>query len=129
MRTRKLVRKALVGLESVLSEPDIWFCSTCFSCYERCKRTIPVTDVILKLRNIAVRNGFLPDALKGVIKNLTGTGHGVPLGGDKSNWALLRKHHNLPLLPPTVHSFKKALDEVKKIIKLIKFDERIPYKM
>ena len=49
MRTRKLIRKALVGLESVLSEPDIWMCTTCFNCYERCPRTIPVTDIILTL--------------------------------------------------------------------------------
>ena len=70
IRTRRIMRRAITGVEDVLSDPEIWMCSTCFNCFERCPRDIPVTDVILKLRNIAVREGYLPDALKGVINNL-----------------------------------------------------------
>lgn len=126
--TRKIMRKALAGVHSVLSDPDIWYCSTCFNCYERCPRTIPVTNVILKLRNMAVREGYLPDALKNVIKNLTNTGHAVPLGGADSKWAKLRELHKLDKIPPTVHSFPEALDELFTLLDKIKFNARIPYR-
>ena len=128
MRTRKLIRKALVGLESVLSEPDIWMCTTCFNCYERCPRTIPVTDIILKLRNFAVKYGYISDPVKNVIRNLISTGHGVPLGQKGSNWEKLRKFLELDPIPPTVHSHEDALKELQKLIEKIKFEERIPYK-
>ncbi len=129
MKTRRIMRKALVGLESVLSDNDIWLCSTCFDCYERCPRTIPVTEVILKLRNMAVREGHIPEALKGVIKNLVQTGHAVPLGGAESNWAKLRVRMDLPPVPPTIHSHPEALDELFTLINEIKFNGRIPYKL
>ncbi len=126
--TRKIMRKALAGDHSVLSGPEIWYCSTCFNCYERCPRTIPVTNVILRLRNMAVREGYLPDNLKSVIKNLANTGHAVPLGGPDSKWAKLRELHKLKKVPPTVHSFPEALDELFTLLDKIKFNARIPYR-
>ena len=126
--TRKVMRKALAGVHSVLSDPDIWYCSTCFNCYERCPRTIPVTNVILKLRNMAVREGYLPDALKNVIKNLANTGHAVPLGDPEGTWAKLREFHKLDKVPPTVHSFPEALDELFTLLDKIRFNARISYR-
>src|SRR6056297_172898 len=79
LRSRKIIRKALTGVKSVLSDNDIWMCTTCFTCYERCPRQIPVTNIIIKLRNIAVREGFMLDPLKMVIKNLVRFGHAVPI--------------------------------------------------
>ncbi|MCP4761966.1 MAG: CoB--CoM heterodisulfide reductase subunit C [archaeon] len=128
IRTRDIVRKAQAGVESVLSDKNIWMCSTCFNCYERCPRRIPVTDIILKLRNMAVREGHMLDQLKGVIKNLVEYGHGVPLGGIDSNWSKLRDKLGLEPIPPTVHKYSNELDEVSKLIGLIRFQQRIPYR-
>ena len=77
---------------------------------------------------MAVREGYLPDALKNVIKNLVNTGHAVPLGGADSNWAKLREFHKLDKVPPTVHSFPEALDELFTLLDKIRFNARISYR-
>ena len=57
-RTREIIRKAILGLKNeVLSSPDLWLCTTCYTCLERCPRQIKVTDAILIMRNMA----SLPD--------------------------------------------------------------------
>ena len=129
LKTRQIMRKVLTGDNSLLTDDDLWYCTTCFQCYERCPRTIPVTDIIIKARNIAVREGHLPEQLKGVINNLVHTGHAVPLGGEKSKWAKLREFHGLPRIPPTVQSSTEHLDEISTLLNKIKFNGRIPYRL
>lgn len=118
-RTRVAIRKALTGDPSVLEDIDIWMCSTCYTCYERCPRNIPVTDMIIKLRNIAVEEGYILDAHFGLAdKVFYETGHGVPANGEANKkWQDLRESYGLPPLPPTVHSYPKAVEEVQTLMK------------
>ena len=82
-RTRSAIRKALTGDESVLQDIDIWLCTTCYYCYERCPRDIPVTDMIIKLRNIAVEEGYILDNHFNLADQIFyETGHGVPASGE-----------------------------------------------
>ncbi|MBN2153741.1 MAG: CoB--CoM heterodisulfide reductase subunit C [Candidatus Lokiarchaeota archaeon] len=129
MRTREIIRQAIVGLTDELLTSDLlWLCSTCYTCYERCPRDVPTTDIIIKLRNIAAHKGFLRGPHIAVCKFLINTGHGVPLDHEKNpNWMNLRKSLKLAPIPPTVHSFPEALKEVQTIIKELKFDELIGY--
>ncbi len=114
-RTRELMRKAILGLkDEVLSSPDLWLCATCLTCLERCPRQIKTTDAIIILRNIAVAQGYmLPQHRKASMKLLE-TGHAVPI--DEANMKK-RKDLGLKEIPPTVHSHKKSLKEVQKIMK------------
>ena len=122
-RTRELMRKALLGLkDEVLSSPDLWLCSTCFTCLERCPRQIKVTDAILVMRNMAVDHGFLLPEHKKASKKLISTGHAVPIDDVNKE---LRKDLGLDELPPTTHSNKKALDQVQEILKRTGFKELI----
>ncbi len=117
-RTRSIIRRALIGDESVLSDIDIWLCSTCYTCYERCPRNIPVTDMIIKLRNIAVEEGYILDAHLGLTDLFYSTGHGVPATGDNlKQWRDLRESMGLPALPPTTHSYPKAVQECQELMK------------
>ena len=117
-RTRSAIRRALIGDESVLKDIDIWFCSTCYTCAERCPRNIPVTDMIIKLRNIAVEEAYLLDSHAGLSEMFYACGHGVPAHrDDDAKWRDLRESYNLPDLPPTVHSFPKAVDEIQTLMK------------
>ncbi|NMC07962.1 MAG: CoB--CoM heterodisulfide reductase subunit C [Candidatus Lokiarchaeota archaeon] len=129
MRTRELIRQGLIGLTDELLTSDLlWLCSTCYTCYERCPRDVPSTDIILKLRNIAAHKGFIRGPHIAVSKNLITTGHGVPLDHEKTPmWTNLRKSLKLAPIPPTVHSFPQALKEVQIIVKELKFDELIGY--
>jgi len=128
LRTHKIIRKAQTGLESVLSDEDIWLCTTCFNCLERCIRKIPVTEILIKLRNIACENGFMPYTLRAVVKNLLEQGHAVPLGDSNSIWIKLRKELDLNPIPPTIEKNLQKKLELDKIIDAIKFKLRIPYR-
>jgi len=124
-RTRSAIRKALTGDESVLKDIDIWLCSTCYYCYERCPRNIPVTDMIIKLRNIAVEEGYILDAHFGLATDIfLKTGHGVPADGEANKkWRDLRESYGLPPLPPTVHSHPEAVKECQELLKSVGFIE------
>ena len=122
-RTRSAIRRALTGDESVLEDVDIWLCSTCYYCYERCPRNIPVTDMILKLRNIAVEEGHILDPHFGLAnKVFYETGHSVPANGEANKkWQDFRESFGLPPLPPTVHSYPEAVKECQDLMKSIGF--------
>jgi heterodisulfide reductase subunit C len=122
-RTRELMRKALLGLkDEVLSSPDLWLCATCFTCLERCPRQIKVTDAIVIMRNMAVEEGYMLPQHRKASQKLLETGHAVPI--DDANRAI-RKDLGLKETPPTVHSSKKALDDVQKIMKRTGFKKLI----
>ena len=59
LRVRTIIRKVQLGIDDILSENDIWYCSTCYTCLERCPRKLPITDIIIYLRNLAVQRGFI----------------------------------------------------------------------
>ena len=124
-RTRVALRKALTGDESVLQDIDIWLCSTCYYCYERCPRDIPVTDMIIKLRNIAVEEGYILDSHFSLANDIFyATGHGVPCNAEnQKQWRDLRESYGLPPLPPTVHSYPKAVEECQTLMKLVGFKD------
>jgi len=74
------------------------------------------------MRNMAVAEGFmLPDHRKASMKLLE-TGHAVPI-----NDANREKRASLGLdeIPPTVHSHKDALDDLKTIMKRTGFKDLI----
>ncbi len=122
-RTRELVRKALLGLkDEVLSSPDLWLCATCLTCLERCPRQIKVTDAIIIMRNMAVKEGYMLPQHRKTSQKLLETGHAVPL--DDANQAI-RKELGIPEIPPTTHSSEKALHDVQTILKRTGFKKLI----
>jgi len=48
---RKLIREAQLGTEGW--EEALWLCTTCKQCEELCPRAVPISQVILALRNLA----------------------------------------------------------------------------
>lgn len=114
-RTRELMRKALLGLkEDVLSSPDLWLCATCLTCLERCPRQIKVTDAIIIMRNMAVKEGFMLPQHRKSAQKLLQTGHAVPL--DDANQEM-RRELGIVEIPPTTHSSDQALAQVKEIMR------------
>lgn len=48
--------------EAVLGSQTIWVCASCYSCAARCPRDIEITDVMARLRNIAIKKEYWPRA-------------------------------------------------------------------
>ena len=126
-RVRQIVRKCLLGLrEEVVSDPALWMCTTCYTCQERCPRSVKIVDIIKMARNEAAKAGYMADAHKATGSFVIKFGHGVPIN-DKTKE--LRKAIGLDELPPTVHAFPEALEEVQKICAACEFDKLIGFNM
>jgi len=124
-KVRQIVRKCLLGLkEEVITDDALWMCTTCYTCQERCLRSVKIVEIIKKARNIAAHAGYMakPHKMTGVF--VMNTGHGVPINDATK---ALRAKIGLSEIPPTTHAFPEALAEVQKICKITGFDELIGY--
>jgi Fe-S oxidoreductase len=87
---RKLIRQATFGLTEIENE-EIWRCTTCGRCPQRCPRGVGIIEVGVASRRMATEFGVFPNAvrpIRGVSASLTGEGN--PLNGerkDRANWA------------------------------------------
>ncbi|RPF51591.1 CoB--CoM heterodisulfide reductase subunit C [Methanobrevibacter gottschalkii DSM 11977] len=124
-KVRQIVRKCLLGLkEEVIADDALWMCTTCYTCQERCLRSVKIVEIIKKARNIAAHAGYMAKSHKMTGVYVLNTGHAVPIN-DKIK--ALRVKIGLPEVPPTTHTYPEALEEVKKLCKITAFDELIGY--
>ena len=124
-KVRQIVRKCLLGLkEEVIADDALWMCTTCYTCQERCLRSVKIVEIIKKARNVAAHAGYMakPHKMTGVF--VINTGHAVPINDTVK---ALRKNIGLPEIPPTTHAYPEALAEVQKLCKITGFDELIGY--
>jgi len=88
-RIRQLIRRAQLGFrDQVLSNKDLWLCTTCYTCADRCPRDADPMEILIGLRSLVVEEGRVPrtlgDALEGVYN------YGNPWGmsrSRRSDWA------------------------------------------
>ena len=124
-KVRQIVRKCLLGLkEDVITDDALWMCTTCYTCQERCPRSVKIVEIIKKARNVAAHAGYMakPHKMTGVF--VINTGHGVPINDAAK---ALRTKIGLSEVPATTHADAGALEEVQKLCKLTAFDELIGY--
>jgi heterodisulfide reductase subunit C len=56
---RIIMRMIQAGMEDeVLSCEMVWTCAACYSCAVRCPRDIDITDIMIRLRNLALIRGY-----------------------------------------------------------------------
>ncbi|MDY6866154.1 MAG: 4Fe-4S dicluster domain-containing protein [Halobacteriota archaeon] len=79
--TRKIIMEAKSGID-VISREELWYCTTCFVCFERCPKGVNTVDAIIELRNRAVLEGKFPEVHVGAIEGIYDTGSGLPLSPD-----------------------------------------------
>jgi heterodisulfide reductase subunit C len=122
-RTRQLIRKAQLGLkDDILPTDDLWLCTTCYSCVERCPREVEITDIITIMRNMAVKKGYMADQHKKIGASMMKTATTVPLD---ENILALREKMGLPRVPPLAIADPKALEEFRAIMRKTGFDKLI----
>jgi len=113
-RIRLFMRRAVLGLEDeALTDPDLWLCTTCYSCTDRCPRDIAPTDVIMAMRNLAAKRDIIPRNFLQTVNLIYTTGHGVP-NNDVNRAARVKL--GLDADPPTTHSYPEYIDGIQKII-------------
>ncbi len=105
----------------VSEELELWMCTTCYNCEERCPRGIKVTDTVIALRNEAVKKGRMLPSHRKVCRFFIETGHSIPL--DEEHRAI-REKIGLSL-PESVVKYPEALKEVKTLIESTGFAKLI----
>jgi heterodisulfide reductase subunit C len=113
-RIRKFMRRAVLGLENEsLTDPDLWLCTTCYSCSDRCPRDILPTDVIMAMRNLAFKRDIVPVNFLKTVTAIYASGHGVP-NNDVNRAA--REKIGLSRDPPTTHMYPEYIKGIQKIL-------------
>ncbi|CCJ36649.1 heterodisulfide reductase subunit C [Methanoculleus bourgensis MS2] len=113
-RIRLFMRKAILGLdEEVLTDPDLWLCTTCYSCTDRCPRDLAPTDAIMAMRNLAFKRDIVPRNFLKTVQAIYKTGHGVP--NNDTNRAA-REKLGLEADPETTHKYPEYLPGIRKIM-------------
>ena len=63
---RRMWRMVQLGMtEEVLRSKSIWLCSLCYTCHVRCPRGIPLTETIVRLKELAIERGIVSSPQSG----------------------------------------------------------------
>jgi Fe-S oxidoreductase len=89
LNVRSLIYQALVEQElDVEKHPELWDCTSCFTCVERCPKDVRPAELIIGLRGELVEGGRIPEtigaALMGVFRQGNPTGMARE---DRAAWA------------------------------------------
>ncbi len=107
---RQVIRMALLGMKKeVLSSQFIWLCSACYTCFERCPQHVKIPELMNAIRNIAVREGYLPPSMRIQIDLLSSFGRLLEVTDFEND---KRKELNLPLFEPKTEEVKKILENL-----------------
>ncbi|MFW9856879.1 MAG: 4Fe-4S dicluster domain-containing protein, partial [Candidatus Thorarchaeota archaeon] len=108
---RRFIRAVLDSSNSDISvlenfEP-LWLCTTCYACEDRCPQGINITTMLVKLKNIAARHGYVPESVKAELETIIANGTTSPPG---KSILMRRKKLSLPDLPqPDLPAIQKLI--------------------
>lgn len=104
---RTIIKNALLGnREKVLTDGAIWLCCSCFNCQERCPQGVEIADLIFALRNIALKEGYVPKAFIDMASSLLSEGRVVPV-----TKFMMRRREKVGL-PPVLDTGVEALNKI-----------------
>ncbi|NLE05572.1 MAG: 4Fe-4S dicluster domain-containing protein [Crenarchaeota archaeon] len=96
-RPRTIIRMAQLGLKQrALNNDTIWLCTACFTCTDRCPQGVEVASVIRILRNLAAKNGIVPQVFKDQAASILKSGYAFDIPQMRLN---KRETLGLPPLP------------------------------
>lgn len=92
---RKIIREATFGLTEIDGE-DIWRCTTCGRCPDRCPRGVKQIDVGVSLRRVATEYEVFPSSVRSArTARASLISEGNPLQGDRNKRADWAKDHSV----------------------------------
>jgi len=73
---RKIMRMTQLGMKDrLLSSESLWLCAACFTCVDHCPQGVDIAGVVRTLRNMAVKEGVIPDVFRELTDNILKTGY------------------------------------------------------
>jgi len=112
---RKLMEMIILGLRSDLFAGQLpWYCLSCFTCLDRCPQGGDVGEAMFAIRNLAVKEGNIPDGILVQAKSLFENGRVVAA----SKMARIqRERHGLDKEPSV------DVEAVQKILRKTRFNK------
>jgi heterodisulfide reductase subunit C len=112
---REVIKLSLWGeRKDILSGDAIWLCCSCYNCQERCPQKVEIADVIYALRNMAIKEGNIPNIYSEFAAGLLSEGRIVPIS------KFLEKKRPDVGLPPLKPA---GVDALRKILSATGFDK------
>jgi heterodisulfide reductase subunit C len=106
-RPNKLIHMIQLGLrERVLTNDDIWLCTTCFTCIDRCPQDVGFANIVRAIRNLSVQERRMPDVYTALASTIRRTGYAYVIPASRLK---RRDERELPPLP------KADVDAVAKL--------------
>lgn len=65
--------------ERVIESEELWLCTLCHTCLERCPQGVNVSYIFTRLKGIAAGMGRVPDSLVAELRSIQSTGRVIPL--------------------------------------------------
>jgi heterodisulfide reductase subunit C len=94
----------------------LWYCLTCYICYERCPQEVKPIDVIHLITNALSKTGLAPSSLKEGNKKILAVGR----SSDISRFTQQkRKSLGLPELKPDVSKDFKEIAKITGLVEMI----------
>ncbi|MHA1269942.1 MAG: heterodisulfide reductase-related iron-sulfur binding cluster [Candidatus Helarchaeota archaeon] len=91
-------------ISTAIQDKGIWYCLNCYSCLEKCPQRVGLAHLFIKLRNLAIQFGYVPDAINTEFKKFSEIG--IVTGKLDGT----RKRLNLPI------KNMEGIDQLKKIM-------------
>ena len=108
---RKIIRMILLGLkDEVLKSNSIWLCSGCYSCYELCPRDVKITHLMTAVRNIAVKEGYIPKPMKLIVDLIEKYGRILEVSEFEN---IVRLKKEIPELALTIPEINRVLKRTR----------------
>jgi len=107
---RRIIRMALLGLKrDVLDSEFIWLCASCYTCFERCPQNVRIPELMNAIRNIAVREGYLPSSIKMQLDLLSSFGRLLEVTDFENE---KRRELDLPPIQEKTEDIKKIFEKL-----------------
>jgi len=110
LKPHQIVKMVMLGLkEQLINCKEIWLCTTCFTCSQRCPQEVDPANILFLLKNMAAEQGILPKGLRDMGKSLIETGRVIKISAGRERE---RVKLGLPKVPQVhVEKSKKILEE------------------
>lgn len=111
IRPHRIVKMSSLGLvDQLVRSREIWLCTTCFTCSDRCPQEADPANIIFSLKNLAARIGYAPRELMDVYRSIVETGRTIQITPGRE-----RERERLGL--PRVPEIDAA--KIKELVKIV----------
>ncbi len=105
---RRIIHMVLLGMrDEVLQSDFVWLCSGCAACQERCPQGVTITDLMMALKNIAVKHGIVHNAFAMQAAEVYRYGRLYEVGDLNDR----REKIGLPRIPEEPEQIRQILDD------------------